>query len=140
MYKSRVRVQCKSHVSQYPSHGQYCPAIAGHCVDEESCAVRRNKPSVHLATDCMELRAIFQPGTWESMGCCHLLGRRFAAALLPRLFGNYRRPHHRGATGRVRTRDQRLPILCHCQLGQDKTSLIMKLFNYSQLHKWQSME
>ena len=52
------------------------------------------------------------------------LGRRFAAALLPRLFGTNPRSHHKGATGRVRTGDQRLPVLCHCQLGQDipKTS------------------
>ena len=46
-------------------------------------------------------------------------GRRFAAALLPRLFGKNPRSHHKGATGRVRTGDQRLPDLCHCQLGQD---------------------
>ena len=31
------------------------------------------------------------------------LGRRFAAALLPRLFGTNPRSHHKGATGRVRT-------------------------------------
>ena len=43
-------------------------------------------------------------------------GRRFAAALLPRLFGTNPRSHHKGATGRVRTGDQRLPVLCHCQL------------------------
>ena len=47
------------------------------------------------------------------------VGRRFAAALLPRLFGTNPRSHHKGATGRVRTGDQRLPVLCHCQLGQD---------------------
>ena len=51
------------------------------------------------------------------------IGRRFAAALLPRLFGKNPRSHHKGATDRVRTGDQRLPILCHCQvqcqLGQD---------------------
>ena len=47
------------------------------------------------------------------------LGRRFAAALLPRLFGTNPRSHHKGATGRVRTGDQLLPVLCHCQLGQD---------------------
>ena len=46
-------------------------------------------------------------------------GRRFAAALLPRLFGTNPRSHHKGATGRVRTGDQRLPVLCRCQLGQD---------------------
>ena len=32
-------------------------------------------------------------------------GRRFAAALLPRLFGKNTRSHHKGATGRVRTGD-----------------------------------
>ena len=48
------------------------------------------------------------------------IGRRFAAALwLPRLFGTNPRSHHKGASGRVWTRDQRLPVLCHCQLGQD---------------------
>ena len=29
------------------------------------------------------------------------------------------RSHHKGATARVRTGDQRYPIPCHCQLGQD---------------------
>ena len=52
------------------------------------------------------------------VSCC-VGGRRFAAALLPRLFGTNPRSHHKGATGRVRTGDQRLPVLCHCQLGQD---------------------
>ena len=47
------------------------------------------------------------------------IGWRFAAALLPRLFGTNPRSHHKGTTGRVRTKDQRLPVLCHCQLGQD---------------------
>ena len=47
------------------------------------------------------------------------IGRRFAAALLPRLFGTNPRSHHKGATSRVRTGNQRLPVLCHCQLGQD---------------------
>ena len=51
-------------------------------------------------------------------GFCSI-GRRFAAALLPRLFGRNPRSHHKGATGRVRTGDQRLPALCHCQLRQD---------------------
>ena len=49
-----------------------------------------------------------------------VLGRRFAAALLPRPFGMNPRSHHKGATGRVRTGDQRLPVLCRCQLGQDR--------------------
>ena len=47
------------------------------------------------------------------------VGRRLAAALLPRLFWKNPRSYHKGATGRVRTGDQRLPVLCHCQLGQD---------------------
>ena len=29
------------------------------------------------------------------------------------------RSHHKSATGRVRTGNQRYPVLCHCQLGQD---------------------
>ena len=44
------------------------------------------------------------------------LGRRFAAALLPQMFGKNPRSHHKGATGRVRTGDQLLPVLCHCQV------------------------
>ena len=55
------------------------------------------------------------------------VGRRFATALLPRLFGMNPRSHHKGATGRVRTGDQRLPVLCHCHL--DKTSPYIMLFN-----------
>ena len=47
------------------------------------------------------------------------LGRRLAAALLPKLFWKNPRPHHKGAAGRVQTGDQLLPVLCHCQLGQD---------------------
>ena len=47
------------------------------------------------------------------------IGRRFAAALLPPLLGKNPRSHQKGATSRVRTGDQWLPILCHCQLGQD---------------------
>ena len=50
-----------------------------------------------------------------------MIGRRFAAALLPRLFGKNPRSHHKGTTVTVRTGDhwQRLPVLCHCQLGQE---------------------
>ena len=40
-----------------------------------------------------------------------IIGWRFAAALLPRLFGKNPRSHHKGATGRVRTGNQRLPVL-----------------------------
>ena len=58
-----------------------------------------------------------------------LIGRRFAAALLPRLFGTNPRSHHKGATGRVRTGNQRLPVLCHCQLGQDIPLKIDVLIN-----------
>ena len=46
-------------------------------------------------------------------------GLRFTAALLPRLLGTNLRSHHKGATGRVGTGDQQLPVLCHCQLGKD---------------------
>ena len=56
------------------------------------------------------------------------VGRRCAAALLPRLFGKNPRSHHKGATGRVRTGDQRLPVLCHCQLGQDIPNFSRKKF------------
>ena len=54
-----------------------------------------------------------------------LLGQKFAAALLPRLFGTNPRSHHKGATGRVRTGDQLLPVLCNCQLGQDIPFLLL---------------
>ena len=47
------------------------------------------------------------------------IGWRVAAALLPWLFGKDPRSHHKGATGRVRAGNQLLPVLCHCQLGQD---------------------
>ena len=59
------------------------------------------------------------------------VGRRFAAALIPRLFGKPR-SHYKGATGRVRTGDQLLPVLCHCQLGQDSISVcnIAKIEQY----------
>ena len=58
-------------------------------------------------------------GPLRSLSRASTAGRRFAAALLPRLFGTNPRSHHKGATGRVRTGNQRLPVLCHCQLGQD---------------------
>ena len=45
--------------------------------------------------------------------------QRFAAALLPLLFGTNPRSHHKGATGRILTGDQLLPVLYDCQLGQD---------------------
>ena len=60
------------------------------------------------------------------------IGRRFAAALLPRLFGKNPRSHHKGATGRVRTGDQRLPVLCHCQLGQDNIINILIIMAMSE--------
>ena len=47
--------------------------------------------------------------------CYHLLCSLFAAALLPRLFGTNPRSHQKGATGRVRAGDQRLPVLFHFQ-------------------------
>ena len=58
------------------------------------------------------------PGISLSSSYTLYIGRRFAAALLPRLFGKNPRSHHKGATGRVRPGDQLLPVLCHCQLGQ----------------------
>ena len=39
-----------------------------------------------------------------------VIGRRFAAVLLPRLFGTNPRSHHKGATGRVRTGDLKVTI------------------------------
>ena len=48
--------------------------------------------------------------TQDSIMMMILVGRRFAAALVPRLFGKNPRSHHKGATGRVRTGDQRLVL------------------------------
>ena len=45
------------------------------------------------------------------------VGQRFATASLPLLLWKYCRSHHKGTTCRVRTGDQLLPVLCHCQLG-----------------------
>ena len=46
--------------------------------------------------------------------------RRFAAALLPRLFRNNVPGHTTKAPPvGVRAGDQQYPVLCHCQLGQD---------------------
>ena len=72
---------------------------------------------------------IISTKTWTRISSCVPqapgLGRRFAAALLPRL--NPRsESHHTGATGRVRTGDQRLPVICHCQLGQDIPYIIIR--------------
>ena len=69
------------------------------------------------------------------------IGLRFAAALLPRLFGSNPSSHHKGATGRVQTGDQLLPGLCHCQLGQDMpyTMIIwihMSINSYIWIHIW----
>ena len=44
------------------------------------------------------------------------------------------RSQHKGATGRVRTRDQQLPILCHCQLGQDFSVCHNLVFCIIELH------
>ena len=68
------------------------------------------------------LQAADAVGHYPFCSLQEFLRRRFAAALLPRLFGNNihdSRSHHKGATGRVRTGDQRYPVLCHCKLGQD---------------------
>ena len=68
-------------------------------------------------------QTIFRPGThsrnsWLFILITASLGQRFAAALLPRLFGTNPRSHHKGSTSRVRTGDQLLPVLCHCQLSR----------------------
>ena len=62
------------------------------------------------------------------------IGRRFAAALLPRLFRKNPRSHHKGATGRVQTGDQLLPFLCPCQLGQDIPTKV-QVQSRGQLHE-----
>ena len=53
------------------------------------------------------------------------IGRRFSTALLPRLFWTNPRSHNKGATCRVRTGDQLLPVLCHCQHGQDIPNIVV---------------
>ena len=55
------------------------------------------------------------------------IGRRFGAALLPRLLVRNPRSHHKGTTARVRTGNQLLPVLYHCQLGQDIPILVFHL-------------
>ena len=64
------------------------------------------------------------------------IGRRFAAALLPRLFGSNPRSHHKGATGRVRTGDQQLPGLCHCQLASRTRSPLHYDYMNSYVYKF----
>ena len=56
------------------------------------------------------------------------LGWRFAAALLPQLFGKNPRSHHKGATGRVRTEDQRFQFYAIANL--DKTSLKIRVIEW----------
>ena len=51
------------------------------------------------------------------------LGRRFAAALLPRLFGTNPRSHHKGATGRFELETNGFQFYAIANL--DKTSLIL---------------
>ena len=60
---------------------------------------------------------VFAASSWWSVK--FWIGQSFTAALLPLLFRMNPRSHHKGATGRVWTGDQLLPVLCHCQLGQD---------------------
>ena len=50
-----------------------------------------------------------------------LIGRRFAAALLPRLFGTNPRSHHKGATGRFELETNGFQFYAIANL--DKTSL-----------------
>ena len=57
---------------------------------------------VEFRTDAEEVRETFLlTAMLTAMGT----GRRFAAALLPRLFRKNPRSHHKGATGRFRTGD-----------------------------------
>ena len=91
--------------------------------EEIRIACLLSRGTFHSPTSPALTLAKFSPSTfWMIRGrgvSWLLIGRRFAAALLPRLFGTNPRSHHKGATGRVRTGNQRLPVLCHCQLGQD---------------------
>ena len=80
------------------------------------CPAGRDMQKVGVS--CIQISAVNLKGRASQ-------GRRFAAALVPRLFGKNPRSHHKGATGRIRTGDQleRLPVLCHCQLGQDSVPM-----------------
>ena len=46
-------------------------------------------------------------------------GGVFADLITTTVRERHLRSHYKGATGRVRTGDQRHPVLCHCQLRQD---------------------
>ena len=61
------------------------------------------------------------------------LGRRWQApALAPR-------SHHKEAIARLWTGDQQYPVLCHCQLGQDIPSILLRsLFFFLGFCQWQS--
>ena len=80
-------------------------ATAGRLPQRELAAARPNKSTAHA----LQLSG----GPHRPAAAKPDLGRRFAAALLPRLFGTNPRSHHKGATGRVRTGDQRLPRFNH---------------------------
>ena len=57
--------------------------------------------------------------------CYHIITCYYSEAEVRRSFLLPRqspRSQHKGATGRVWTGDQRHPVLCHCQLGQDISS------------------
>ena len=71
-----------------------------------SCGVQQ---SLAQALQQWEHRCIPVP-CWCRRSSGLSLGLRFAAALLPRLFGTNPRSHHKGATGRVLTGDQ-LPLM-----------------------------
>ena len=69
-----------------------------------------------------DLRSYTAPFLLKAGSDCHCVctaGLRFSAVLLPLLFGTNPRSHHKSATCRVWTGNQRPPVLCHCQLGQD---------------------
>ena len=60
-----------------------------------------------------------------------MLGRRFAAALLPRLFGTNPRPHHKGATGRVRTETKDFRVQFYAIANLDKKSHVTVTMIYA---------
>ena len=75
---------------------------------------------VMIAIHQSSLSLVSSPGKQKRpCAAVQCAGQRLAAALLPRLLGKNARSHHKGTTGRVRTGDQLLQCLCHCQLGQD---------------------
>ena len=51
------------------------------------------------------------------LACCCLKAEVRSSFITTTVWEQCPRSHHKGATGRVRTGNQRYPVLCHCQLN-----------------------